>query len=41
MKRTFIVTLLILSLLFSALPGMAAGKLTVTEEAAIPNCNNK
>ena len=35
MKRTFIVTLLILSLLFSTLPGMAAGKLTVTEEVAI------
>ncbi len=35
MRRTFIVTLLILSLLFSALPGMAAGKLTVTEEATI------
>ena len=41
MRRTLALTLMILTLLSAALPGMAAGKLTVTEEAAIPNCNNK
>lgn len=35
MRRTLALTLMILTLLSAALPGMAAGKLTVTEEAAI------